>query len=294
MEQNFVVLKNRAVISISGEDRKVFLQGLITGDVNKVSENQAIYALMLSPQGRFLYDFFIVEDKDRLLVDCCLDRVEEIIKKLSFYKLRLKVEMKKEEELLVVSGKLLVGGGVSFVDPRNAELGYRAIIARGFCDAVIQNGDEQSELLCQGDVSSCSDDEYNFRRINLKIPDDSDLTFEKSFPLEFGFDDLNAIDYKKGCYVGQEITARTHYKGVIRKKVFLIEVLGVEEISKGVEIEIKEDGVMKKVGEVLSSVFYQGKLFALGLIKNLDNEGKETNFGKLKLSVEGKEIKLIK
>ena len=267
MEQ-FIILKNRAVISVSGEDRKIFLQGLITNDINKVSETQAIYTLMLSPVGRFLYDFFIIEKDDKFLLDCDKERVDEVVQKFSFYKLRSKVEIKKEN-LIVVSG-----GKIGFADPRNSQMGYRNFISNT-------------------ELKDCNL-EYNFQRINLKLSDDSDLTYDKSFPLEFGFDDLNAIDYKKGCYVGQETTARTHYKGTIRKKIFVVEVLDCNQISKGSEIEAED----KKIGEILSSVFYENKLFALALIKNLDNEGKEINLENLPLIVitaeESKAIKIIK
>jgi folate-binding protein YgfZ len=266
MNNKFTILQNRYVISISGEDRKTFLQGLITNDVNKVSESQAIYAFLLSPQGRFLYDFFIVEKGEKLLVDCDSTRVDEIIQKLSFYKLRSKVEIKKEELNVVVSDE------IGFVDPRNSEMGFREFVD------------------CNKVKAVRNDDEYNLRRINLKLPDDSDLTFDKSFPLEFGFDNFNAVDYKKGCYVGQETTARTHYKGVIRKQIFLVEIVGSDKIDKGLEIENGD----KKIGEILSSIFYQNKLLALALIKNIDNEGKEVTLEKLDLRAADKKINIIK
>lgn len=307
MAENFTILPNRCVISISGADRKSFLQGFITNDVNKISEKQAIYALMLNAQGRFLYDFFVIEKEDKLLLDCSMERVEEIIKKFSFYKLRSKIEIKKEENFLVVSGKFLVVSEdvvVSFVDPRNSEMGYRSIVAAySFQHSKTSSRSMPGSGTTSRDPGLCQDDdilfdnvvlndtfEYNIQRLNLKLPDDSDLTFDKSLPLEFGFDDLNAIDYKKGCYVGQETTARTHYKGIIRKKIFLIEIPDLEKIEKGSEIESGE----KKYGEVLSSVFFENKLIALALIKNLDNEGEEINFKNLNLTVLGKEIKLIK
>jgi tRNA-modifying protein YgfZ len=292
MEQS-LVLKNRSVISISGEDRKSFLQGLITNDVSKASDGKAVYAFMLSPVGRFLYDFFIVEVGEKLFLDCCLEKVDEIVQKLSFYKLRSKVEIRKELGLVVVSLKSLVVsyGGIWFVDPRDFEMGFRGFVVLGD-DKRNECGVEVAKPDLRGEMCDEIDDEYNLRRINLVLPDDSDLTFDKSFPLEFGFDGFNAVDYQKGCYVGQETTARMHYKGVIRKKVFLVEVLECAEIEKGAEIEVGD----KKIGEILSSVLYQEKLFALALIKNVDNEGKEINLVELKLTIPQveKEIKIIK
>ena len=286
MQQNPTIIQNRSIISISGEDTKIFLQGLITNDINKVSEKQAIYALMLSPQGRFSYDFFIIKSGDKFLLDCSCEQVDEIIKKFSFYKLRSKIEIKIEEDLVVVAdndcssnpifNQEIADEVLIFADPRNSELGFR-IFAKKTVIEKSMKADETNSA------------KYNLHRLKLKIPDDSDLTFEKSFPLEFGFDNLNAIDYQKGCYVGQETTARMHYKGVIRKQIFLVEVFDCNEIAKSTEIEA--DG--KKIGEILSSIFYDNKLLALALIKNLDNEGKVINLPQLKLAAGDKKIKLI-
>ncbi|MFT6105929.1 MAG: folate-binding protein YgfZ [Rickettsiales bacterium] len=261
---NILQLKNRSIISISGEDKEVFLQGLITNDINKASKSNAIYSFMLSPQGRFLYDFFIILDGERLLLDCDFEKVDEIVKKFSFFKFRSKVEIGKEEGLLVLTAldkEVFDDQDIVFVDPRDEKMGYRAFVKKTDLHLLQEN----------------KSDEYNLRRINLKIPDDSDLTVDKSFPLEFGFDDFSAVDYKKGCYVGQETTARMHYKGTIRKRIFLVEVDG-EKIEKGTAIESGE----KKIGLILSSILHKDKLLALTLIKNLDNEGKEIKFGELK------------
>lgn len=271
-----MILKNRCLISISGDDRKTFLQGFITNDINKVSNTQAIYSLMLSPAGRFLYDFFIISDDEKLLLECDRERVDEIVQKFSFYKLRSKVEIKKEEDLLVVAAfDHLVDQKICFSDSRNSQMGFRAYL-----------NSKDLKGLASGDIGN--EDQYNMKRINLKLPDDSDLSYDKSFPLEFGFDDLNAIDYKKGCYVGQETTARMHYKGIIRKKIFLVKILNCQKINKGLEIESED----KKIGEILSSVFYQNQLFALALIKNLDNEGQEIDLTNLKLMADGKELEI--
>ena len=271
---NKASIVNRSIISVSGEDRKKFLQGLITNDINKVSENQAIYSLMLSPQGRFLYDFFIIENDQNLLLDCCSERADEILQKLSFYKLRSKVEIKKEDELLVMVSlredfdtKI-----ISFTDPRNIAMGFRAFVLKASCDQQQQDHYE-----------------YDFHRIKLQLPDDSDLTFDKSFPLEFGCDHLNAVDYKKGCYVGQETTARMHYKSQIRKTIFLVEVPNAEQINKGASIEAGD----KKFGEILSSIFYQDQLLALALIKNFDNEGQMIDLQNLALKADGAQIQLL-
>lgn len=266
------ILPNRSVISIAGDDRKTFLQGLITNDINKVTDLDAIYAFYLSPQGRFLYDFFIIADGEKLLLDVAKEFLDEIVKKLSFYKLRSKVEIKKEPDLAVFASNdknSFENEKIVFVDPRMEKMGYRAICNSSF---------SQSKNI----------DEYNLQRLTLRLPDDSDFTYDKSFPLEFGFDNFNAVDYKKGCYIGQETTARMHYKSVIRKKIFLCE-LTQASVNKGEKIIFEE----KEVGEILSSVFYHNKLFALALIKNLDNDGIDVNLSSQKLIVNNQEIKLI-
>lgn len=266
MKHNYTTILNRSVISISGEDKKTFLQGLITNDINKANESQAIYALMLNPQGRFLYDFFIIEHAGKLLLDVTKEKVDEIIKKLSFYKLRSKVVIAPEPDLIVAWGLNKIDTIIVFADPRNEQMGWRAIINN---NEAVQNQEDYHQ--------------YNLHRLHLKIPDDSDLTFDKSLPLEFDFDNLNAISYQKGCYVGQETTARTHYKGTIRKKIFLIEIDGVDQVIKGAEINADD----KKIGEILSSCRDENKnkLLALTLIKNLDNDGKEINLENLQLTI---------
>jgi folate-binding protein YgfZ len=235
-------LTNRNIIEISGIDRKKFIQGLITNDVEKASESNLIYSAMLNAQGRFLYDFFIFDDGEKLVLDCFAERRDEILKKLNLYKLRSQVEIKKNDDLKVLFNQESKG----FADPRNPELGYRLY------SSASKTANEDSKL------------EYDFSRISLKIPEsEQDLTYEKSFILEFGFDDLNAVDYKKGCYVGQELTARTHYRGEIRKKIFHVK-LDAEKIEKNSEIYCEG----KSAGLILSSVFYKNELHALALIKD--------------------------
>lgn len=232
-------LKDRSIIEIAGLERKKFLQGLVTNDVNKASASDLIYSAMLNSQGRFLYDFFIFEDAEKLILDCFEPRRDEILKKLNFYKLRSQVEIKKNDDLKVFSTHEKVG----FVDPRNQKLGYR----------LYTKSDEKQ-----------NDEQYHFNRIQLKIPEsEHDLTYEKSFILEFGFDDLNAIDYNKGCYVGQELTARTHYRGEIRKKIFHVKI-DVGSIEKNSEIYCEG----KSAGIILSSIFLKNELHALALIKD--------------------------
>ncbi|MBU6141204.1 MAG: hypothetical protein KGP29_06600 [Proteobacteria bacterium] len=250
------LLKERSILEISGVDRKKFLQGLITNDVEKTSAENLIYAAMLNASGRFLYDFFIFDDGEKLTLDCFDARRDEIFQKLNFYKLRSQVVIKKNDELKIFPNE----NGLGFLDPRNPKLGHR-----------LYSNNQQPTT-----------SNYHLNRISLKIPEsENDLTYEKSLILEFGFDELSAIDYNKGCYVGQELTARTHYRGEIRKKIFHI-ALAAEKIEKNSEIYCEG----KSAGIILSSIFHENKLHALALIKDAqDVDLTKLDFAGQKISV---------
>jgi len=265
-------LENRAIIEITGQDRRKFLQGLITNDINKATEKNLIYSAMLNAQGRFLYDFFIFEKDEKLMLDCFADRRDEIVTKLNFYKLHAQVGVKKNDEIKIFftphqekftphqekftphqekftphPHPLPQGEReLVFSDPRNPKLGHRLYTTDRSLPAV-----------------SCRR-EYDFSRISLKIPESElDLTYETSFILEFGFDDLSAVDYQKGCYIGQELTARTHHTGQIRKKNFHVKIPDAITVEKNSKITCEG----KPVGIILSSVHHQNELHALALIK---------------------------
>ncbi|MBL6665151.1 MAG: folate-binding protein YgfZ [Rickettsiales bacterium] len=238
------LISDRKIIKITGPDNKKLLQGLITNDIEKAKDN-LIYSAMLNNKGRFLYDFFIFESKDMLFIDCHKDRIDEIIKKLSFYKLRSKVEITKDEELKVFFSDNNTNKP-SFIDPRNKNLGYR-----------IYHNQE-----------NCEDgtDQYHQKRIELKIPDgEYDLTFEKSLILEFNFDNLSAISYEKGCYIGQELTARTHHTGQIRKKLYFVKIDKNITIEKNTKIKRCDNN---NCGIILSSFIRDNCFYALALIKD--------------------------
>jgi folate-binding protein YgfZ len=223
-----------------------------------------LYSAMLNASGRFLYDFFIQEKDEKLLIECEAIRAEEIVKKLNFYKLRAQVQISKNENLFVAQSFENIG----LVDPRCKNLGQRIYL------------ENSAEKNFQIEENS----KYHATRIAGKIPEgELDLFYEKSIILEFGFDELNAIDYKKGCYVGQELTARTHYKGEIRKKLFHVEIDSDEKISKGLEITCGAESA----GIILSSVFYETKCHALALINiSQDFHTKENlRIGDKKISV---------
>ncbi|MGV8948087.1 MAG: YgfZ/GcvT domain-containing protein [Candidatus Paracaedibacter sp.] len=254
------VLPNRGVLRVTGKDRATFLQGLITNDVGKISLEQGIYAALLSPQGKFQYDLFITactdaEGQEAWLIDCDRDRAECLLKRLSLYKLRSDVFIENvcgQFAVLAIWGhsgvldtlglrgvpgaaKPLKEGSV-FVDPRLVELGARIILPQDN----IQNFYESAG------ITFTAFDNYDFHRLEAGVPDGSrDILIDRGVLLECGFDELNAIDWNKGCYMGQELTARTRYRGLVRKRLIPVRVQGKTPAFQSL---ILQDGV--EVGEL--------------------------------------------
>ena len=236
MQQAFHLLaEQRGLIAISGDDRTAFLQGLVSNDVSRVSADRAVYAALLTPQGRYLHDFFIAAIGDTLYLDCEAARRDDLSRRLSIYRLRSKVTLADTTADFVVA--LLYGsdlasrfglrdepgaatpweGGVVYVDPRLPELGARAILPRATA----------AEILARAGFSPGNAADYDRLRLSLGVPDGSrDLPVEKAILLENGFDELHGIDWQKGCYMGQELTARTKYRGLVRKRLLPVEIEG--------------------------------------------------------------------
>ncbi len=227
-------LPGRGVLRIDGEDRVAFLQGLVSNDVSRVGADRAIYAALLTPQGKFLHDFFIAAIGDSLLIDCEGDRRDDLFRRLRMYRLRSKVELTDVTEELTVhaafgegaaglagenpsAGQAMPNGeGVSFVDPRLAGAGLRYIMPAG---TVPETGDLA--------VSAATADDYDRWRLSLGLPDGSrDMVVEKAILLESGFEALNGVDFDKGCYMGQELTARTKYRGLVKKRLMPVRITG--------------------------------------------------------------------
>ncbi|MEH6402548.1 MAG: hypothetical protein V7750_04195 [Sneathiella sp.] len=236
-------LANRSLLRLTGTDVKSFLQNLITNDIEKLSSNSAIYSALLTPQGKFLHDFFIIEWANEIYLDCLKDRSADLIKKLSLYKLRADVKIEDTSEgynifayysqnsaVLMEHLKISTDTNtIAYPDPRNEGLGFRVISG---ADISMPNAD-----VIDADLVS-----YTKHRLSLGIPEGgSDIIPEKNFLLETNFEELNGVSFSKGCYVGQELTARTKHRAKIKKRLFQFTFDGdiaINDIisSDGVEI----------------------------------------------------------
>ena len=255
-DASFSLLDNRGVFAVSGADRRGFLQGLVSNDVDKVGPEQARYAALLTAQGKYLYDFMMIEFGEAIWLDAEAGRLSDLEGRLSIYRLRSKAALDERPDLAVaaVFGKRALAAmgfsedpgaarpfasGVAFVDPRLAALGVRCILPRADIRCVL----EGTGLLEDGFPA------YDRLRLQLGVPDGSrDLVPEKSILLESGFDELNGIDWQKGCYIGQELTARTKYRGLIKKRLMPVEIDGPAPAPGTI---VTADG--REVGEMRSS-----------------------------------------
>ena len=213
-ENSYVVtLKNRGLIHVEGEDRASFLQGLITNDINKATPGAIIYACLLTPQGKFLHDFFIHNTGDAFLLDCeGGERAQDLYNRLIKYKMRAKVQVSVEENTPVYAILSNTEYQIpnTLQDPRHSALGHRSFI--------------------KPDLPEKPFEYWDLTRIQHTIPDGSrDLIPGKSTMDEAKMDTLGAVDYKKGCYIGQELTARMHYRGLGKKHLATIKLANAPE-----------------------------------------------------------------
>ncbi len=226
----YTQLTDRAVLKIDGADARDFLQGLITNDVERANGEQAIYAALLTPQGKILFDFFIAKAGEAYLLDCAAPQAAELAKRLTFYRLRAQVDITNVSDTLCVASIWSCGGncglgddagkaapfgsGVLYVDPRSAAAGVRAII----------NDEQLAELAATHQLDAADLADYHSNRILLGIADSSaDIGSGELFPHETNLDQLNGVDFKKGCYVGQEVVSRTEHRSTARKRMIPVD-----------------------------------------------------------------------
>ena len=220
MTQKAVLLEDRGVVRVSGEDAASFLQGVLTNEVEKLGPREARYAALLTPQGKILFDFLVVRlpanGGAAFALDCAAIQAADLAKRLSFYKLRAKVAISDESAdhcvLAYWGGRgESAPGGIAYADPRAAELGWREILPRAKGLAIGEAGLSDYEAL----------------RISLGVPKGGvDFVYADAFPHEANLDLLHGVDFEKGCYVGQEVVSRMKHRGGGRKRVVRVRLDG--------------------------------------------------------------------
>jgi folate-binding protein YgfZ len=221
-------LPTRAVLAVTGADRVGFLNGLVSNDVAGATPGHCVWAAFLSPQGKWLADFFIFAETGRLLLDCEAGQAAMLMQRLLRYKLRADVAI-AETGLAVYAawdGVPVLADAIAAPDPRLPEAGWRLLAAPSL-------------------ATNATHESWDLHRLCLGLPDGSrDLEPEKSVLLEAGFDELNGISWTKGCYMGQELTARTRYRGLIKRRLLPVRASaplpspGTPVLSDGREVGI--------------------------------------------------------
>jgi folate-binding protein YgfZ len=203
-------LPERGVVAVEGEDRVGFLQGLVSNDVEAAAPGRAVWAALLTPQGKWLADFFIFAQAETLLLDCEAAQIPTLIQRLSRYRLRMKATLRPEPALHVhvAWGGRPDASAIMAPDPRLADLAWRILAAEPL-------------------AGNASPEDWDRRRLAAGLPDGSkDLEADRSVLLEAGFDELAGVDWSKGCYMGQELTARTKYRGLVKRRLVPVSVDG--------------------------------------------------------------------
>ena len=202
---NIALLPNRAVLCVTGKDRVAVLNGLVSNDVALAAPARAIWAALLTPQGKYVADFFIFADADRLLLDCEAAQRDMLAQKFARYRLRADMHIEPSDLAVFVAwGGDAPSASIAAPDPRLPQAGWRVFAAPG--------------LPVSADFQA-----WDLHRLRLGLPDGTrDLEPDKSVLLEAGFDELHGISWTKGCYLGQELTARTRYRGLLKRRLFPI------------------------------------------------------------------------
>ena len=234
MNNSVYILKDRAILYVNGQDAGDFLQNLISNDINKVTDSSSCFASLLTPQGKFLYEFIVVKHKSGFFIDCEKSQSEEILRQLNLYKIRSKVEILNlsnefvvasfsyEKYLSMDNSKDIPGFTMKYredpivLDPRNKNLGARLIINLEKLYLSLKKLELKDNKI---------EDYYNQSHKLGIVPKDLNKLKNKLFGIECNFEELNGIDFKKGCYVGQENTARIKLKNKLSKRLLPVEII---------------------------------------------------------------------
>jgi folate-binding protein YgfZ len=281
------ILEDRSILYVSGDDCYEFLQNLVSNDLSKVKEDNSCFASLLTPQGKFLFEFIIVKHKSGYLIDCEKSQSEELFKQLNLYKLRSKVDLMNLSNEFVVAAfslkkflefdnaKQILGHTIKYredpilLDPRNQNLGARLII----------NLEKLYLSLKKLKLKSSDTSEYYTLSHKLGIvPFGLNKLQNKLFGVECNYEELNGIDFKKGCFVGQENTARIKHKNKLSKRLFSLELINGS---------VKENDIINFEGKEIGKILIDGN-YPFGLIKfrelNLDITNLNTERGLLKIN----------
>ena len=239
----------RSLLRVSGEEALGFLHDILTASLADLPVGEMQQSCLLSPQGRILFDMFIYHiDENEVLVEVDIEQADELRKKLMLYRLRRPITIAREEEMAVVAwfdDTPHLQDKIAFKDKRHKDMGHRAIMPLAEIGA-----------LSLGDM-----DEYHWRRISLALPEGAqDLTPNRALMLEAGLDELRAVDFQKGCYIGQEVTARTRYRGLVKKR---LTPMRAKQLATGEAITL--DG--KDVGIIHSTAKAGDEVIGLVLLK---------------------------
>ena len=269
MNNSVYILDDRAILYINGSDSKDFLQNLISNDINKITDSSSCVASLLTPQGKFLYEFMILKHKQGYFIDCEKSQAESLFKQLNSYKIRSKVEILNlsnefvvasfsyEKFLSIEGSKDLLGYTFKYredpiiLDPRNKNLGARLII------------NLEKLYLSLKKLNLKNDEIKNYHKKCHKlgvVPKNFNLLQNKIFGIECNYEELNAIDFKKGCYVGQENTARIKLKNKLSKRLLPIKLITGK---------IKEDEKIYSNNVEIGKILIDGE-YPFALIKYLD------------------------
>ena len=284
---NACILEDRGILFIDGADAKDFLQNIITNDINKVTETKSCFASLLTPQGKFLFDFIVIKHKNGYFIDCEKTQIDELFKQLFLYKLRSNVQilnlsnefvvaaLSHEKFISIERSKDELGFTLKYeedhilLDPRNKELGARLVI----------NLEKLNLSLKKLELKSASQDEYYNLSFDLGIAQkNTDRLKNKLFGIECNFEELNAIDFKKGCYVGQENTSRIKLKNKLTKRLFPIKIVE-GSINEG-DLIVNKDS---EIGKVLIGKKYPFALIKITSDKFDFNSTFKINDGKVKI-----------